>query len=181
MSKSPQIVAMEAQVREAKTSEEELFDRFFKAKVYKSLYKSNTPCLISKELSLEISSLHQILSNPYKYACKSPSVYLIPRSHDYQFYSGACMYAAVGFSLDLKLWWYVHWSEEIQSKILKYFTIKAKDYSTSEFISINLLLEYAAVILNYATFTHSLSTLHPSPQNPYPILLNWADNISANS
>ena len=48
MSKFPQLVVMSAQFHEANTSEEEvLFDRFFKAKVSKSLYKSkkNRFCL----------------------------------------------------------------------------------------------------------------------------------------
>ena len=69
ISKFSQLAIMAAQVREAKTSEEEvLFDRFVKAKVSKSLYKSKKPCFISKELSLELSFLRQIISNPSKYA-----------------------------------------------------------------------------------------------------------------
>ena len=63
---------------------------------------------------------------------------------------------------------------------MKYFTINSKDYSTGKFISINPL-KYAAVIINYSTSTHFLSTLPPNHQHPYPIFLKWADNMSANS
>ena len=105
---------------------------------------------------------------------------MIPRSPDFTSLGDACLYAAGGFSLELRFWWYISWPSEIQQKTLKYYTIKSWDYSADKFISINLL-EYAAIIINYAAASHVLSTRQPNPKNPYPVLLNLADNMSANS
>ena len=76
----------------------------------------------------------------------------------------------------------MEWPQEIQAKTLKFFTIKAKDPSTGELISINLL-EYATAIINYTDATVALQT-DPSllsKDNPFPVLLNFADNESTNS
>ena len=68
MSKFLQLEVAAAQIREAKTSEEEvLFHRFIKVKASNSLYKSKKPWFISKELSLKLSFLRQILGNPSRY------------------------------------------------------------------------------------------------------------------
>ena len=65
MSKFYQLASMAADIREAKTpAESELFDRFVKAKIVKSLYKSKNPCFISKELSLDLSFLRHIMNHP---------------------------------------------------------------------------------------------------------------------
>ena len=89
------------------------------------------------------------------------------------------MFAAGGYSIDLKFWWYIHWPEEVQSKTIKYFTINKKDPTTGDLISINLL-EFAVVIINYAAASYILSLCPPSMDNPYPVLLNWADNMTCN-
>ena len=180
MTKFPQLATMAAEVREAKTPEEtELFDRFVKAKISKSLYKSKKPCFISKELSLELSFLRHIMAQPTLYKWESPIAHMVPRSPDFTSLGDSCLYAAGGFSLDLQFWWYIHWPEEIQQKTLKYYTIKSWDYTADKFVSINLL-EYAAIIINYAAATHVLSTRGPNPRNPFPVLLNLADNMTAN-
>ena len=154
---------MVAQVREAKTSEEKvLFDRLVEANVCKSLYKSNAPWFISKELSQKLSFRRQIISDLSKYAWEIPITQLVPRSYYYQYYGDTWLYKVGGFSFGIKWLCYVHYSEDIQYKSLKYFTSKSKDYSTGEFISINLL-EYTPIILTYAVSTFVLFTLPPSP------------------
>ena len=85
-----------------------------------------------------------------------------------------------GYSYGLNFWWHYQWPLSIQQRTLKFFIVKVKDYETDTLISINLL-EYATVIITYAAATTAL--LHdPSPYNstnPYPTLLNLADNTSA--
>ena len=57
-----------------------------------------------------------------------------------------------------------------------------KDPATGDLISINLL-EYATAIINYAASTVAIQT-NPSllsKNNPFPVLLNFADNESTNS
>ena len=63
---------------------------------------------------------------------------------------------------------------------MKYFTFNKKDPTTGNLISINLL-EYDVVIINYAAASYVLSKLPPSMDNPYPVLLNWDDNMTANT
>ena len=58
--------------------------------------------------------------------------------------------------------------------------VKVKDHETGSLISINLL-EYATIIITYAAATTALlqvPSLYNS-KNPYPTLLNLADNTSA--
>ena len=78
MSKFLQLAVMEDQFREAKASKEEVFfDRFAKAKVSKPLLKSKTPYVISEELSLELSCLHQIRRKSPKYSWENFIAHLI--------------------------------------------------------------------------------------------------------
>ena len=92
------------------------------------MYQSKEPCFISKELSLELSLLRQILEQPSTYKWECPIVHLVPRSPDYTSTGDASLFAGGGYSLDLKFWWYIHWPEEIQSKTLKFFTINKKRF-----------------------------------------------------
>ena len=67
MTKHSDLVAMVSTVRDATIADEQiLFDAFIQKKVSKSLYQSKEPCFISKELSLELSFLRQILEQPSK-------------------------------------------------------------------------------------------------------------------
>ena len=180
MAKLSDLAVMVSTVRDVKTADEQiLFDSFIQKKVSKSLYQSKEPCFISKELSLELSFLRQILEQPSTYKWECPIAHLVPRSPDYTSTGDASLFAGGGYSLDLKFWWYIHWPEEVHSKTLKFFTINKKDSSTGELISINLL-EFAVVIINYATASYALSLRPSSATNPYPVLLNWADNMTAN-
>ena len=108
--------------------------------------------------------------------------HIVPRDHDFVSFGDSSLYAAGGYSLDLKFWWYLEWPPEIQEKTLKFFKFKVKDPSTGELISINLL-EYATAIINYAAATVAIKS-NPSllsKDNPFPVLLNFADNESTNS
>ena len=143
------------------------------------MYQSKESCFISKELSLGLYFLRQLLEKPSKYKWECPIAHLVPRSPDYTSTGDTSLFAGGGYSLDLKFWWYIHWPEEIQSKTLKFFTINKKDFSTRELISINLL-EFVVVIINYTAASHVLSLRPLSVKNHYPLLLNWTDNTTAN-
>ena len=51
--------------------------------------------------------------------------------------------------------------------------------TTDNLISVNLLT-YAVFIINYAVASYINSLHPPSKDNPYPVLLDWADNMTAN-
>ena len=172
---------MASTIRDAKTDDEKvLFDRFVQKKISKSLYGSKKPCFISVELRAEINFITHIVRNPTTFKWEAPIAHLVPRTHDYGSWGDSSLYAGGGFSLDLHFWWYINWPLEIQCKTVKYFTVSKQDPSSGELVSINLL-EFAVVIINYAAATHALSLSPPSGDNPYPTLLNWSDNMSANS
>ena len=180
MHKTSDLTAMASTIRDAKTDDEKiLFDAFLQKKISRSLYQSKEPCFISKELSFELSFLHDVLADPSAYPWECPIAHLVPRSPDFTATGDSSLFAAGGYSLDLKFWWYISWPPDIQSKTLKFFIITKKDPSTGDLISINLL-EFAVVIINYAAATHALSLLPPSNRNPFPVLLNRADNMTAN-
>ena len=55
-------------IRDAKTDHEKiLFDAFLQKKISKLLYQSNEPYYLTKELSLELSFLRDVLAQPTNY------------------------------------------------------------------------------------------------------------------
>ena len=172
-----------AESRDAPSDDERiLIERFQQRKIAKTVYSSKLPYFISKELRSELDILQHILNNPDSYPWVGHIAHIVPRDHDFVSYGDSSLHAAGGYSLDLKFWWYIEWPPEIQSKTLKYFKFTIKDHSSGELISINLL-EYATAIINYAAATVALQSDPKlfSKNNPYPVLLNFADNESTNS
>ena len=174
---------MVAASRDASSEDEKLLkEKFQQRKIAKTVYDSKLPYIITKELRSELNLLQYILDNPSVYPWVGHIAHIVPRDHDFVSYGDSSLYAAGGYSLDLKFWWYLEWPPEIQAKTLKFFKFTVKDPSSGELISINLL-EYATAIINYAAATVALQA-NPdliSKDNPFPVLLNFADNESTNS
>ena len=78
-----------------------------------------------------------------------------------------------GYSLDLKFWWHLPVPDEVQQRTLLHKT----DNSDRKFISVNVL-EFVTVIINYIASLHVITTTNFTA-DPYPVLLNVTDNMSA--
>ena len=85
----------------------------------------------------------------------------------------ACLYGGGGFSIKLRFWWHLEWPQKIHQKTKAYL----KDDSAKDFISINVL-EFVTIIINFAASLTAMST-DGHPDDPYPVLLNFADNMSS--
>ena len=75
----------------------------------------------------------------------------------------------------MQFWWYLEWPAEVRKYTLKY----VRNNSEGKLISINVL-EYAAIIINYAATTLYFQSHHDA-SDPYPLVLFNADNRAAES
>jgi len=75
----------------------------------------------------------------------------------------------------MKFWWYIEWPDEIKDRTLIY----VRNNKDGTLISINVL-EYAAIIVNYAAAYHFFRE-HPDPSDPFPMVLLYADNTASES
>ena len=144
----------------------------------KDLYRSKAKMYISKAMRSELNFLLHVFNNPEKYTWKTPIAHLIPHDPSFESFGDSCLFACGGFSLDLAYWWYIEWPEEIREKTLKYYIIKKRDPSTGELISINLL-EFAVIVVNYLISSLCLNDNPDITTDPYPSLINHADNTTA--
>ena len=99
--------------------------------------------------------------------------HMIPRIPSFSACGDACPYGGGGFSINMKFWWHLEWSEEIKGNT----KLCLPDNKSGKMISINVL-EYATIILNY---TAALTVLDYDGvgDDIHPVLLNWADKKSA--
>ena len=84
--------------------------------------------------------------------------------------------AAGGFSIDMKLWWYIEWPDAIRRRTLLYIRSKG----INRLIRINAL-EYATIIISFVTATYFFTKINPDPTDPYPVALIEADNTCVES
>ena len=104
---------------------------------------------------------------------RRPISHMIPRTPSGIAHSDSCLSAAGGFSIEMKFWWYIEWDDRIKKRTLRYI----KNNKNDTLISINVL-EYAALIINYIAATFFFHK-NPSPSDPYPTTLLYADNTTA--
>ncbi|KAL7544775.1 hypothetical protein ACHAWF_013580 [Thalassiosira exigua] len=106
---------------------------------------------------------------------RTPIGHLVRRDPSARAWSDSCLYAAGGFSIDMRFWWYIDWPDNVRLQTLIY----VRNNAEGKLISINVL-EYAALIINYAAAT-LFYRLHPDVCDPYPLALFFADNTAAES
>jgi len=138
------------------------------------VHHSNKLFCINKTLKQELQLITAALTSPWIDTSR-PIGHMIPRDPSGTGWSDSSLDAAGGYSLDMRFYWYIHWPEQIRRQTLRY--IKNNDNNT--LISINVL-EYAALIINYVAATHYFQ-INPDPSDPYPSVLLYADNTTAES
>ena len=85
----------------------------------------------------------------------------------------SCLTSGGGFCTSLKFWWYLAWPSEIVQRT----KLHLPDDKAGNFISINCL-EFISIIINY-TATYTVLTSEVPTDDPFPVLLDMSDNISA--
>jgi len=155
----------------------DLRERFVQSKIGHEMYKCREKTFISNTMRTELKIIHKVLSCPEKYSHETPIAHIILREPDYISYGDASLEAGGGFAENL-FWWHVEWPKELKSLTLKNVTITRRCKKSSELISINLL-EFVVEIINYAALSELLRSNMTSCEQPFPMLINWTDNTTA--
>lgn len=97
------------------TSDDEqlMIDRYNQRNIAKKVYDSKLPYFITKELRTELERLRYILASPTDFPWVGHIAHIVPRDHDFVSYGDSSLYAAGGYSLDLRFWWYLEWPKSI--------------------------------------------------------------------
>ncbi len=88
-------------------------------------------------------------------------------------FGDSCLKGAGGYSLSLGFWWHLPFPEEVKLCTL----LHKRDNADGLLISINVL-EFVTVIINYCAALHMILSKNLT-NNPYLVLLNITDNVSA--
>ena len=70
-----------------------------------------------EELHLIIRVLE---SRRVKHRFRTPIAHLVRRDPSATAWSDSCLYAAGGYSVDMKFWWYIEWPDKVRQYTLKY-------------------------------------------------------------
>jgi hypothetical protein len=137
-------------------------------------HQSRELFFINRTLRLELDLIRKALSSPWIDMCR-PIAHLVDRDPSGIAWSDSSLDAAGGYSINMKFWWYIEWPQEIKQFTLRF----VKNNADNTLISINVL-EYAGLIINYVAATYFYH-LDPNPTDPYPSVLLYADNTTAES
>lgn len=149
--------------------------RFFSSAVARAIWNCKSLSWITRDVRDELDFVLRVFANSRVYRWASPIAHLIPREPDFQAWQDSCLDGAGGFSFTLHFWWVVEWPASIRCRSIRH--LRQGDTSL---ISINLL-EYAAIILGLAGAICAWESLPVEDRPPFPLLLSWTDNTTAES
>jgi hypothetical protein len=148
---------------------------FASSQAARAIHRSRKTFPITMAMRKELTIICEALSSPWIDMWR-PLGHLIKREPSGIGYSDSSLHAAGGYSLCMGFWWYIEWPKAIHECTLK-FVYNNKE---GKLISINAL-EYASLIINYVAASYVLAKVCPSPGDPHPVVLLYADNSTAES
>lgn len=148
---------------------------FLQSAAAKAVHHSKIRIEFNATLRHELRLIERALSSEW-IDLRRPISHMIKRTPSGVAHSDSCLRAAGGFSISMGFWWYIEWPAEVQQLTLRYI----KNDKDSRLISINAL-EYAAVIITYVAAVHFFRTKGKDPADPYPNVLQFADNTVSES
>ena len=104
---------------------------------------------------------------------EAPIAHLIDRTPFSSTFGDACLKSGGGYSIKLKLWYFVSFPKDVVLCTLKHL----KNNKDKNLISINVL-KFVIVIINYYAALTVVAIEHVT-DDPHPVLLNAVDNTSA--
>jgi hypothetical protein len=128
---------------------------------------------INKTMRQEIEFFHEKLLPESNIAWETPIAHIIPRTPTFTSFGDSCLEGAGGYCILLGFWWHIPFPEAVIQRTLKH----KKDNKDGLLISINVL-QFVTVIINYCAVLHFVTTTSTT-DDPYPVLLNVTDNVSA--
>jgi hypothetical protein len=88
-------------------------------------------------------------------------------------FGDSCLEETKRYSLSLGYWWHLPFPEEVKLCML----LHKQDKADGRLISINVL-EFVTIIINYCAALNMVLSTNPT-NDPYPVLLNVTDTLSA--
>ena len=146
---------------------------FYLSKAAKMKFRCTQSYPIPTTLRRELTLLRAWLASDSGIVWTTPLALIIKRMPYAQAWGDACLYGGGGFSIKLRFWWHLTWPQKITRKTKLFL----KDDSNRDFVSINIL-EFVTIIINFAAALTALQE-DGHPDDPHPVLLNFADNMSS--
>ena len=146
---------------------------FFLSKSAKKKFNCTSRYFIPPTLRRELDLVRAWLADDSGITWSTPLAHVIRRVPYATSWGDACLYGGGGFSLKLLFWWHLEWPREIHQKTKAFI----KDDSNKNLVSINVL-EFVTIIINFAAALTAL-TIDGHDDDPFPVLLNFADNMSS--
>ena len=146
---------------------------FFLSKAAKKKFKCSRVYPIPATLRRELNLLRAWLADDSGIVWEIPLALIIKRMPSAKSWGDACLYGGGGFSLKLRFWWHLDWPRKIHRKTKAFLA----DDTNKDFVSINVL-EFVTIIINFAAALTAFET-DGHPEDPHPVLLNFADNMSS--
>lgn len=143
---------------------------YAKSTVAKMPHHSRAQYPIVKTMRKELDVLIQLFDDK-SIKWHSPIAHNVERDPFAISCGDSCLDEMGGFSIKLRFIWHVQFPRDICQRTIRY--IKSGPLQ----IGINVL-EFTAIIINYAAALTAITSNFPE-EDPYPILLNCADNMSS--
>ena len=121
-------------------------------------------------LKQELQMIKQVLKDD-SIKLSTPLAHIVPRHHNFVTACDACKFGGGGWSTDLAYIWDLQFPQDIVDRA------HLKNNKRGKLVSINSL-EFLCVIVNMAAAICALAQGIPC-NDPYPVLLNLCDNVSA--
>jgi hypothetical protein len=157
---------------EPESMEEEQLSNYAMSETSKMLYRTKTKHILLPTAKAELHIIRTALLDPtiHKWA---PIAHLIDRTPDVNHAGDSSLDAMGGFSIEMKLWWYYEWPQEVRRHTLRFI----KSNKDGELITINQM-EYATIIVGYAASIYYWCVENEIEKQgiPYPTTGLLADN-----
>ena len=153
----------------------EPFVRFAIKKAAKLVHHCPVEYNIVESMREEIEFFARYLKPDSGVKWEAPIAHLIDRTPFASTFGDACLESGGGYSIKLKLWYFVSFPKDVVLRTLKHL----KNNKDKNLISINVL-EFVIVIINYCA-AWTVVAAGQVTDDPHPVLLNAVDNTSAHS
>ena len=144
--------------------------RFAIRQVAKEQHSCKERYTMPVSLKQELQMIKQVLRDG-SIKLSTPLAHIVPRHHNFVTACDACKFGGGGWSTDLAYIWDLQFPQDIVDRA------HLKNNKRGKLVSINSL-EFLCVIVNMAAAICALAQGIPC-NDPYPVLLNLCDNVSA--
>ena len=145
--------------------------KFAESKLAKMPHSSKQQYPIITSMKKELQVMMELLDDA-TIQWESPIAHLVDRDPTAVSWTDACIFQTGGFNIKMRYIWHVEFPTEIKNRTIKYIG------SGPNLVNINVL-EFVGIIINFAGALTAIVEDGLPTDDPFPILLNYADNKSS--